>query len=81
VQLNYRYDNNNSKDVTGRSEDIKKAMMASNTAEDAMVLNGSDGKSAHTLKDIGSREWVKNINNCGLYSIRSGYKNPCKDML
>jgi len=47
-------------DRTVRSEDIKKTMMASNTAEDVMVLKGDDGKTSYRLKDIGCTESVKN---------------------
>ena len=47
-------------DITGRSEDIKKTMMASKTTEDAMVLKENEGKTTYMLKDIGSREWVSN---------------------
>jgi len=50
------------KDVTGSPEDIKKTMMASKTTEDGMVLKINYGRTtSYMLKDIGSREWLKNM--------------------
>ena len=43
-------------DITGRSEDIKKTMMASKTTDNAMGLKGNEGKTTYMLKEIGSRE-------------------------
>ena len=48
-------------DIIGRSEGIKKTMMASKTAEEAMGLKGYEGKTTYMLKEIGSREWVNNM--------------------
>jgi arginyl-tRNA synthetase len=37
-------------------------MMASKTTENAKVLKRSDGRTtSYMLKDIGSREWLKNM--------------------
>ena len=48
-------------DITGRSEDIKRTMMASKTAEDAIILKGNEGKTTYMLKDTGNRECVEKL--------------------
>jgi len=47
-------------DITGRSEDIKKTLMASTAADDAVGLKGNEGKTTYMLWETGSREWVNN---------------------
>jgi uncharacterized protein YceK len=46
-------------DITGRSEDIKKTVMASTAADGAMALKWNN-YIQHMLQETGSREWVKN---------------------
>jgi len=48
-------------DITGRSEDIKKTLMASTAADDAVELTGNEGTTTYMLQETGSREWVKII--------------------
>jgi len=47
-------------DKTGRSEGIKKTLMASTTADNAVGLKGNEGKTTCMLQETGSREWVNN---------------------
>ena len=47
-------------DLTGRSEDMKKTLMASKTADDAVGLKRNEGKTTYMLQERGSREWVNN---------------------
>jgi len=47
-------------DITGRSEDIKKALMASTTADDSVGLKGNEGKTTYMIQETGSREWMNN---------------------
>lgn len=48
-------------DITGRSEDVKKTLMASTAADDVMGLEGNKGKTTCMLQETGSREWVNNM--------------------
>jgi len=47
-------------DITGRSEDRKKTLMASTAADDAVGLTGNEGKTTYMLQETGNREWVNN---------------------
>ena len=47
-------------DITGRSEDIKKTLMASTAADDAVGLKGNEGKTTYMLQETGSREEMNN---------------------
>jgi len=38
-------------DITGRSEDRKKTLMASTTADDAMELKGNEWKTTYILQE------------------------------
>ena len=45
-------------DITGRSEDRKKTLMASTAADDAVGLTGNERKTTYILWETENREWV-----------------------
>ena len=47
-------------DITGRSEDRKKTLMASTAADDAVGLTGNERKTTYILWETENREWVNN---------------------
>jgi len=61
-------------DITGRSEDMKKTLMASTAADDAVGLTGNEGTTTYMLQETGSRERVNNIQQLWtVYLIQVGW--------